>query len=152
MGVVARLDHGTFNPAAELQAVISAAIIEGAIVSFVGLARPLATGGAPVERLVLEHHPILTQRSLEQIAADAVERFAVHHVRVVHRCGIIPAGEPIVFAAAAAPHRRAAFEAADFLMDRLKTDAVFWKREDGPSGSTWIEPREADYADRGRWE
>jgi molybdopterin synthase catalytic subunit len=62
------------------------------------------------------------------------------------------AGEPIVFAAAAAPHRRQAFEATDYLMDRLKTDAVFWKREDGPSGSTWIEPSQADYADRGRWE
>jgi len=152
MSVVARLDDGTFDPAAELQAIISAAIVDGAVVSFVGLARPLATEGTPVQRLVLEHHPILTQRSLEQIASDAAERFAVDHVRVVHRCGIIPAGEPIVFAAAAAPHRRAAFEAADFLMDRLKTDAVFWKREDGPSGSIWIEPREADYADRGRWE
>jgi molybdopterin synthase catalytic subunit len=88
----------------------------------------------------------------EGFVADAAERFPVHHIRVVHRCGIVPAGEPIVFAAAAAAHRRPAFEAADFLMDRLKTEAVFWKREDGPSGSTWIEPREADYADRGRWE
>jgi molybdopterin synthase catalytic subunit len=152
MSVVARLDEQPFDPAVELQAIIGAATQDGAIVSFVGLARPMSTEGALVERLVLDHHPTLTQRSLEHIARDAAERFPVHHIRVVHRCGIVPAGEPIVFAAAAAAHRRPAFEAADFLMDRLKTEAVFWKREDGPSGSTWIEPREADYADRGRWE
>jgi molybdopterin synthase catalytic subunit len=63
----------------------------------------------------------------------------------------VPAGEPIVFAGAASLHRRAAFDAADYLMDRLKTDAVFWKREVGDSGSAWIEPTEADYADRDRW-
>jgi molybdopterin synthase catalytic subunit len=101
---------------------------------------------------VLEHHPRLTLKSLEDIAVEAAERFDVSQVRVVHRCGEIAAGEPIVFAAAASPHRRAAFEAADYLMDRLKTEAVFWKREEGPAGANWIEPTEADYADRGRWE
>jgi molybdopterin synthase catalytic subunit len=150
--VVARLDDQPFDPAAELQAVIGAATGDGAVVSFVGLARPKSTEGANIESLVLDHHPTLTQRSLEQIAHDAAERFSVHHIWVVHRCGIIPVGQPIVFAAAAAPHRRPAFEAADFLMDRLKTEAVLWKREEGPAGSSWIEPREADYADRGRWE
>ena len=152
MSVVARLDDRPFDPASELQALTSAATEDGAVVSFVGLARPKSGEGTAVERLVLEHHPSLTQRSLQQIASDAAERFDVSHIRVVHRCGPIAAGEPIVFAAAAAPHRRAAFEAADYLMDRLKTEAVFWKREEGPSGSSWIEPREADYADRARWE
>ena len=70
----------------------------------------------------------------------------------VHRHGRVQPGEPIVFVAASAPHRRAALEAVDYMMDRLKTEAVFWKREDYSSGSTWIEPTEADYADRGRWE
>ena len=151
MSVIACLDDKPFDPAAELRALTSAASHDGAIVSFVGLARPDSAEGTIVERLVLEHHPRLTQRSLEQIAKDAATRFAVSHIRVVHRCGSIAAGEPIVFAAAAAPHRRVAFEAADYLMDRLKTEAVFWKREDGPSGASWIEPREADYADRDRW-
>jgi molybdopterin synthase catalytic subunit len=73
-------------------------------------------------------------------------------VRVVHRSGAIAAGEPIVFAGAASLHRRAAFDAADYLMDRLKTEAVFWKREVGQEGSTWIEPTEADHADRERWD
>jgi molybdopterin synthase catalytic subunit len=70
---------------------------------------------------------------------------------VVHRSGTIPAGEPIVFAGAASIHRRAAFDAADYLIDRLKTEAVFWKREVGEAGSSWIEPTAADTADRDRW-
>jgi molybdopterin synthase catalytic subunit len=72
-------------------------------------------------------------------------------VRVVHRCGEVEAGAPIVFAGAASVHRRAAFEAADYLMDRLKTEAVFWKREVGEGTSEWVEPTDADYADRERW-
>lgn len=152
MGVIARLEDGPLDPARELQALTTMAVEDGAIVSFVGLARGGSSDGTPVERLVLEHHPRLSQRSLKRIASDAVRRFPISHVRVVHRCGSVPAGEAIVFAAAAAPHRRAAFEAADYLMDRLKTEAVFWKREEGPAGSSWIEPTEKDYADRGRWE
>lgn len=152
MSAIARLDEQPINPAAELQALTSAASDDGAIVSFVGIARLNAHDGAAIERLVLEHHPRLTQPSLEKIAAAAAERFEVSHVRVVHRCGVVEAGQPIVFAAAAAPHRRAAFEAADYLMDRLKTEAVFWKCEEGPTRSRWVEPTDADYADRGRWE
>ena len=152
MSVRARLEAGPFDPSVELADLIEAASNDGAVVSFVGVARPQSTDGANVDRLVLEHHPRLTLKSLEDIAVEAAERFDVSQVRVVHRCGEIAAGEPIVFAAAASPHRRAAFEAADYLMDRLKTEAVFWKREEGPAGANWIEPTEADYADRGRWE
>ena len=72
-------------------------------------------------------------------------------LRIVHRSGAVAPGETIVFVAAAAVHRRAAFEAADYMMDRLKTDAIFWKREDGPGGSRWIEPGEDDYKARERW-
>ena len=78
-------------------------------------------------------------------------RFAISAVDIVHRSGAIAPGAAIVFAAAAAPHRRAAFEAADYLMDRLKTDAAFWKREQKLDGPAWIEPSEADRADRARW-
>ena len=144
----ARLEPDALDPAAELRALTDACEGEGAIISFVGLARD---DEGKVERLVLEHHPVLTERSLREIAAEALERFDVSRTRVVHRCGAIGPGEPIVFAAVAARHRRAAFEAADFLMDRLKTDAVFWKREERPAGSRWIEPTEGDYADRERW-
>ncbi len=120
--------------------------------SFIGIARSETKHLERVEKLVLLHHESLTLKSLEQIAFDAAQRFAVSHVHVVHRCGEIQPGQPIAFAGASAPHRRAAFEAADYLMDRLKTEAVFWKREEGSSGASWIEPTEADYADRGRWE
>lgn len=151
MPVEARLEEGRFDPAIELSELTRSAAGEGAVVSFVGLSRDLAKSGDRIDRLVLEHHPRLTAKSLQDIASDAASRFDVSHVRVVHRSGEIPAGEPIVFAGAASQHRRAAFEAADYLMDRLKTEAVFWKREEGPSGVTWIEPTEADYADRDRW-
>lgn len=124
---------------------------EGAVVSFLGIARSRSSEGERVERLVLDSHPGLTRRSMEAIAAAARARFDISALRIVHRCGAIAPGEPIVFVAAASGHRRAAFEAADYLMDRLKTDAVFWKREDGASGSRWIEPREDDYAARDRW-
>ena len=124
---------------------------EGAVVSFMGIARPRAADGEEVERLVLEYHPRLTLRSLDEIAAAACERFGIKSLRIVHRHGVVAPGETIVFVAAAAVHRRTAFDAADYMMDRLKTDALFWKREDGPGGPRWIEPRDEDRADRARW-
>ena len=151
MSVTVRLEQNSFDPRDELGALLDQAGQDGAVVNFVGIARSNAEGGDPIATLMLEHHPTLTNQSLEKIAVAAAERFKVSHVRVVHRCGEIRPGEPIVFAGAAAPHRRAAFEAADYLMDRLKTEAVFWKREVGQAGSDWIEPTEADFADRDRW-
>lgn len=151
MSVVARLEQQALSPDRELAAILARANDDGAVVSFTGIVRPGSNRGETVHRLVLEHHPALTVQSLEKIAADAAARFDVSHVHLVHRCGEIAPGEPIVFAAAASLHRRAAFEAADYLMDRLKTEAVFWKREVGAEGSSWIEPTDADYADRERW-
>ncbi len=151
MSVVARLETGVLDPQRELATLVEQACGDGAIVSFVGLARPESNQGGRVDSLVLEQHPTLTRQSLEAIAVACVQRFGVSHVAVVHRCGVIAAGQPIVFAGAAARHRRTAFEATDYLMDRLKTEAVFWKREIGEGGSSWIEPSEADFADRDRW-
>ena len=147
-----RLEHHSLVPQRELAELIAQAGGDGAVVSFVGLARGTASDGKPVQSLILEHHPVMTIKSLEEIAADALDRFSVSHVWVVHRAGSVAPGEPIVFAAASSPHRRAAFEAADYLMDRLKTDAIFWKREESPEGSRWIEPTQADRTDRDRWE
>jgi molybdopterin synthase catalytic subunit len=146
--IEARLARERFQPERELASLSAEGA--GAVVSFTGLARPMTRDGAKVERLYLDHHPRLTLRSLREIAASA-ERFGVAAVRIVHRCGEIAPGEPIVFVAAAALHRRAAFDAVDYLMDALKTDAVFWKREDGVDEARWIEPTEADRADRSRW-
>jgi len=151
MSVVAHLEHVALDPQLELAELTEQARGDGAIVTFIGLARAESRDGDAVDALVLEHHPTLTRQSLEDIAVACAQRFNVSHVRVVHRCGTVPAGEPIVFAGAASLHRRAAFDAADYLMDRLKTEAVFWKREVGEAGSDWIEPTAADIADRDRW-
>lgn len=136
------------DPGKELAILTANAAGAGGLVNFVGLARE--KGGRMAE-LVLEHHPVLTQRSLDEIAGAAVERFGVTAVSVVHRVGSIQPDEPIVFAGAAAKHRRDAFLAADYLMDMLKTRAVFWKREEGSGGTRWIEPREQDLSDAARW-
>lgn len=151
MSIVARLERQRLDPQHELGELMEQASGAGAVVSFVGIARPQTKGRERLDKLVLEHHPTLTQRSLDEIAGAAAHRFEVDHVRVVHRCGEILPGEPIVFAGAASLHRRPAFDAADYLMDRLKTEAVLWKREIGESGSNWIEPTETDHSDRGRW-
>ena len=151
MSVVVRLEERSLNPSEELEALLRQSDGDGAIVLFVGVARPRSKSGAPVRKLVLEHHATLTRQSLEEVAVGAAERFDVSEVHVVHRCGVIPAGEPIVFAGASSAHRRAAFECADYLMDRLKTQAVFWKREVGAAGSEWIEATDADYSDSERW-
>ncbi|MFL6734513.1 MAG: molybdenum cofactor biosynthesis protein MoaE [Sphingomicrobium sp.] len=152
MPVYVRLEDQPLVPQRELAELIAQAAGDGAVVSFVGLARGTAKDGETVDQLVLEHHPVMTVQSMEQIGSDALARFGVTHSWIVHRCGSVDSGEPIVFAAASSPHRRAAFEAADFMMDQLKTDAVFWKREQGPNGSNWIEPTEADRADRAKWD
>jgi len=151
MSVIARLEPSALRPEQELAVLVERATGDGAVVSFTGIARARSERGKAVDRLILEHHPALTLQSLEEIAVEAAARFNVSHVHVVHRCGDIAAGEPIVFAGAASLHRRAAFEAADYLMDRLKTEAVFWKREVAEEGSEWIEPTDRDYSDRERW-
>lgn len=151
MSIDARLIHTAFDPAAELAAFTAAASGAGAVASFTGLARAESRDGGLVTGLFLDHHSRLTQRSLGDAARAAAERFEVQAVCVVHRCGAIAPGEPIVFVAAASAHRRAAFDAVDYLMDRLKTDAMFWKREDAVDGSRWIEPTDADRAARARW-
>lgn len=150
MAVTALLSHDPLRAEAELQVFLGGRTGDGAVVAFVGLARDSSRAG-PVTGLYLDHYAGFTERSLQVIATDAGARFAVSDIRVIHRCGEVVPGESIVFVAVAAPHRRSAFEAADYLMDRLKTEAAFWKREDGPDGSRWIEPTDQDRADRGRW-
>lgn len=152
MSVVAKLGEDPFDPAEELAALIHSSVGEGAVVSFVGLTRSEGSKSGPIKALALEHHPRLTLQSLEEIARGAADRFGAAHVRVVHRYGALKPGEPIVFAGASSSHRRDAFDAADYLMDRLKTEAVLWKREEGEQGSVWIEPTAGDYADLTRWE
>lgn len=151
MAATSRLEPNVLSAPSELEAFLQARPGDGAVVSFTGLARGRSRTGEAVTTLRLDWYPGMTERSLQAIADAAARRFQVSDVRVVHRCGEIAPGETIVFVAAASPHRREAFLAADYLMDRLKTEAAFWKREDGPGGGRWIEPAEDDRADRARW-
>ena len=152
MNADVRLLDTPFDPAEMLRQFTAAAAGAGAVVSFTGLARGATRDGTPVGALVLESYRSVTLRSMEAIAAAAHARFAIASSLVLHRAGRILPDEPIVFVATAAAHRRAAFEAADYLMVRLKTEAVFWKREERPDGSHWIEPTTADTQDAGRWQ
>ena len=151
MNAVARLEQGRLEADRELADFMSHCAGAGAVVSFVGIARPVSKSGEAVTGLFLDHYPGMTEQSLQQIADDGLARFDVCAVRVIHRCGDVAPGDPIVFAAAASQHRRAAFLAADYMMDRLKTEAMFWKKELGVDGACWIAPSEADRADLARW-
>lgn len=123
----------------------------GAVASFIGNVRS-ENDGAEVSALELDHHPVLTEQVVRHIADDASTRFHLTGITIVHRFGLLQPGDPIVFVGAAAPHRRAAFDAVDYMMDRLKTEAPFWKREQRGDGGHWIEPRASDHADRRRWD
>lgn len=144
-----RLAKEPIDAAAELQAFTEQAEGAGAVVTFTGIVRGEDKAGGAVESLFLDHYPGMTEASMDRIAAAAPD--AVQAVRIVHRCGTVRAGETVVFVAAAARHRRQAFLAADEMMDRLKTEAMFWKREAGVDGARWIEPSERDRADAARW-
>ncbi|HSV03932.1 MAG TPA: molybdenum cofactor biosynthesis protein MoaE [Phenylobacterium sp.] len=121
----------------------------GAVATFTGIAR--AEGGE-ANTLELEAYPGFTEAEIGRIAEGARARFGLDDLLILHRVGRIASGEAIVFVATAAKHRREAFEACDFLMDYLKSRAPFWKKEHGPGGARWIEPREQDHADLSRWE
>jgi molybdopterin synthase catalytic subunit len=145
-----RVQTEPFDAGALLTAFSAGRTQAGGVVSFTGLARE-ATDGSAVATLELDSYPGFTEPAIAAMEAEALQRFHVQDLLIVHRYGPIAPGEAIVFVAAAAEHRRAAFEAADFLMDYLKTRAPFWKKESGPGGERWIEPRPSDYDDIKRW-
>lgn len=149
--MLARLELDWLDAGAELADFLAGRDADGAVVSFTGLARGHGVDGARVDRLRLDWHPVMTERSLIELTEATAQRFQVSDIMVIHRAGEIEPGETIVFVAVASPHRRQAFFAADYLMDRLKTEAMFWKHESGPDGGRWIEPTEHDRADRARW-
>ena len=139
VGIVA----APIDVAAELRALGS----PGAVASFVGHVR--ADDG--VLRLELEHYPGMTERALEALAAEACRRWSLRGVRVVHRVGPMAPGDAIVLVGTAADHRTAALDACAFLIDRLKTDAPFWKREIRAEGPRWVEAKPKDVAAAHRW-
>jgi len=124
----------------------------GAIVSFVGLVREQASHGH-VTAIELEHYPVMTQKSLENIVQQAEVRWPLLGVRVIHRVGYLAAHEQIVLVAVASQHRQAAFDAAAFIMDYLKSKAPFWKKEylAGQIEGHWVEAKDSDEAALARW-
>ncbi len=136
-----------FNPGAYVGPFTNAHPGLGGVCTFVGEVR----GDAEVEALELLHYDRLTLKGMEELADQALQRFDLMGILVVHRSGVMHVGEPIVLVSAAAKHRRDAIDAVDFTMDHLKSDSWFWKREKRSDGWHWIEPRARDHADLARW-
>ncbi|KUF11310.1 molybdenum cofactor biosynthesis protein MoaE [Pseudoponticoccus marisrubri] len=120
----------------------------GAVVTFTGVVRD---ADGDLQRMEIEHYPGMTEKALEAIAQEAATRWSLGEVLVIHRHGPLQAGERIMMVATAARHRKAAFEAADFLMDYLKSRAPFWKKEHGADGAGWVAARDEDEAALRRW-
>jgi molybdopterin synthase catalytic subunit len=143
-----RVQTEDFDVGAESRALQADAV--GAIALFVGTVRGLSSDNG-VTAMTLEHYPGMTESELERIEAEARARWPVEDVTIIHRVGRLEAGDQIVLVGAASPHRQAAFDAAQFIMDFLKTDAPFWKAEERGDKTTWVDARESDDMARKRW-
>ena len=137
-----------FSPGKALGLFAKAHPEAGGIASFVGKVRP----DESVKALELIHYDRLTLPGMEKLAETVLDRWTLDGLLIHHRTGVMRPGAPIVLVAAAARHRRDAFEAADFAMDHLKSNSWFWKRERRADGWHWIEPREQDHGDLARWD
>ena len=147
MAIDVRILHGELAPGPAMTLFSAAHPDAGGIVSFVGKVRP----DPNVEELELKHYAPLTLRGMEELAASVLERWPLEGILLHHRTGRMLPGDPIVLVAAAARHRRDAFAAADYVMDHLKSESWFWKREQRGGEWRWVEPREQDHSDIARW-
>jgi len=146
--MAARVQREDFDIGAELVALTAGRTDVGAVVSFTGLVRDVS---GTLEAMELEHYPGMTERALAAIEAEARARWPLQACLIVHRFGQMAPGERIMMVATASAHREAAFAAADFLMDYLKSRAPFWKKETGAGGSAWVAAKDQDEAALGRW-
>ena len=145
-----RVQTQDFSVEAEMLAVRRRSPDRGAIVNFVGVVRDVNEGDS-VSALALEHYPGMTEKSLAAIVEKARARWDIGDVTVIHRVGPLNVGDQIVLTLVASRHRHAAFEACAFIMDWLKTEAPFWKKETTPTGDRWVEARESDEYAKARW-
>ena len=145
-----RIQQADFDVAAEIAALTRGRNDVGAVVSFSGICRG-SENGEPIAALTLEHYPGMAEAEIKRHADEAISRWPLTGLTVVHRVGRIKPGENIVLVLAASPHRQAAFQAAEFLMDYLKANAPFWKREESRNGTSWIAARGHDDAAAARW-
>ncbi|MEQ8447830.1 MAG: molybdenum cofactor biosynthesis protein MoaE [Pelagibacterium sp.] len=143
------LQSEPFDPGTLFNAFLKANQGAGAAVTFTGLVR--STPEDPITSMTLEHYPALARRQLEDLRKRAMARFGLYEARIVHRFGRLYPGEPIVQVMTLAPHRQAAFDGANFIMDTLKTTAPFWKKEEGPDGRRWVEAKDSDDKATARW-
>lgn len=146
-----RVSPAPFDAGAELSRFSQAAAQAGAgaVVSFTGLVRDLA--GRSLQEMEIEHYPGMTERAIDEMAQEAVRRWSLVSVLVIHRYGSLKAHAPIMMVATAAAHRADAFAAADFLMDYLKSRAPFWKKEVTADGASWVDGKQADEDALKRW-
>jgi molybdopterin synthase catalytic subunit len=146
-----RVQTEPFNAAVEIAAFLAGRRASGGIASFIGICRD-EHAGLPVAAMTLEHYPGMTEAEIGRIEDEARRRWPLHDVLVVHRCGRLRPGEPIVLVLTASAHRAAALESCAFLIDWLKTRAPFWKLEETPEGERWVDAREGDEAAARRWQ
>ena len=150
--VIGTIDDGNVFPTVTLAALAAPGRTDiGAIVTFTGTVRGEAKGRTIVS-MTLEHYPGMTEKALEEIVADASRRFKLLAVRVIHRFGRLEPGDQIVFVGVASAHRGEAFAACEFIMDFLKTNTPFWKKEETPDGSRWVDARDSDNSAASRWD
>lgn len=123
----------------------------GAIVSFCGLVREFGDI-ENVKAITLSYYPGMTEKALHDTAGRAIQRWSLNHVMIIHRIGRLEAGDQIVLVATSSTHRKAAFEAAQFIMDNLKTEAPFWKKEHTEQGDYWVEAKGSDEDAKNRWQ
>jgi len=145
-----RIQQADFDVAQEIAALSNGRTDVGAVVSFSGICRG-SEDGEPIAALTLEHYPGMAEAEIGRHADEALSRWPLQGLTIIHRFGRIAPGENIVLVVTASSHRQAAFEAAEFLMDYLKTNAPFWKREESEKGTSWIEARDHDDAASARW-
>src|ERR1700743_3791263 len=141
--VTIRIQPSDFDIAREIAALTDGRSDIGAVVSFTGICRG-SEDGAAIAALTLEHYPGMAEAEITRHAETAMSRWELSGIRVIHRVGRITPGENIVLVVTASKHRQAAFEAAEFLMDYLKANAPFWKREERPTGTSWGDVRQHD--------
>ena len=147
-----RVQTEDFNIGTEIAGLTGGRTDIGAVVTFTGTVRG-AAGGSPLTSMTLEHYPGMTEAELARVEAEANDRWPLSASLIVHRIGELHPGNNIVLVVTASAHRHAAFEAAEFLMDYLKSRAPFWKKEARPDGtSDWVDARETDTAALQRWQ
>ena len=145
-----RIQTADFDSGAEIAAMRAADPRIGAVVSFLGTVRDMNDGLA-VSEMELEHYPGMTEKALEQIVAQAQARWDIADALVIHRVGPLKPLEQIVLVAVAAAHRGVAFLACEFIIDYLKMEAPFWKKEQTPEGARWVDARVSDDAALQKW-